>query len=107
MPLYDYRCTACGAVTTVFTRSFSDSVDPVCQSCGRREMSRMLSTFAHLGRKAPGSSSGMDEYSDARSIGQHVEERLHRMGVDMPPEAREAIDAARGGAMPAGLDADA
>ena len=106
MPLYDYRCAACNAVTTVLTRSFSDSADPVCQGCGSRETARMLSTFAHPGRKAPGSSSGLDRYRDPQRIGRHVEERLHQMGVDMPREAREAIDAARGGAMPAALDGD-
>ena len=107
MPLYDYRCAACNAVTTVFTRSFTDSVDPVCQRCGSRETARVLSTFAHLGRNASGSSSSLDAYSDPQSIGRHVEERLHQMGVDMPQGARETIDAARGGAMPAALDRDA
>ena len=107
MPLYDYRCAACRSVTTVFTRTFSDTVDPVCHGCGSREMARMLSTFAHPGRRAPDSASSLDDYRDPQQIGRHVEERLPRMGVEMPREAREAIDAARGGAMPAALDGDA
>ena len=100
------RCTACNAVTTVFTRSFADSVDPICQRCGSHETARVLSTFAHLGRKASGSLSSLDDYRDPQSIGRHVEERFHQMGVEMPQEARETIDAARGGAMPPALDGD-
>ena len=105
MPLYDYRCTACDAVTTVLTRSVSDRVEPVCRRCGGTEMARQFSAFAHH-RSASAGTSTLEDHRDPRNIGRYVEDRFQGLGLDVPPEAREAIDSARGGHMPKELESD-
>ena len=45
MPLYEYRCAACGKRTTALVGSWS-SPDPDCPHCGKPELRRLVSTFA-------------------------------------------------------------
>lgn len=112
MPLYEYRCAECGAVTTVFTRAISVPVEPVCSRCGGARLTRMLSSFTHHrslnaihGETGPPvADASLDAYQDPRNVGRYVEESFHGMGVEMPKEAREAIDAAREGVVPKELD---
>ncbi|MBI4202947.1 MAG: zinc ribbon domain-containing protein [Chloroflexi bacterium] len=112
MPLYEFRCDACGQVTTVFTRSIGAPVEPVCSACGGRALRRALSTFA-IGKtvqqvhEAAGPTPRYpdnDFYSDPRNIGRNVEETFARHGMELPEKVRETIDAARDGAPPGGLD---
>ena len=54
MPVYEYRCSACGKKTEdlVLAGDVADYV-PECQHCGSGDLSRLLSTFAaHGGDKA-------------------------------------------------------
>ena len=112
MPIYEYRCASCKRKTSVFTRTMSDPDDLACSHCGGREMTRAVSSFA-VGRttqqvwessEEPGMYNSDDYYKDPRNIGRWTEKRMEEMGVDMPEEAREMIDAARDGTMPAPLD---
>jgi len=41
-----------------------------------------------------------DYYKDPRNIGRWAEKRLKDLGVDMPSETKEMIEAAREGKMP-------
>ena len=64
MPIYEYRCAACGEV---FARiqSITKSADPVqCPKCNSGETERILSTFA-----AGSSSSEPASYSGNASCG--------------------------------------
>ena len=45
-----------------------------------------------------------DYYKDPRNIGRWTEQRLEQLGVDMPSEAKDMIDAARDGTMPSPID---
>ena len=112
MPIYEYRCQACGTVSSFFTKSISTAMDPVCQHCHSRDMQRRMSSFSTgkytasgQGAYSPGSGdSPRDYYSDPRNIGRNVEESFDRYGVEMPDSVRETIDAARQGQLPKGLD---
>ena len=42
----------------------------------------------------------LEDYKDPRQIGRWTERKFKEMGVDVPPEAREMIDAAREGELP-------
>jgi putative FmdB family regulatory protein len=44
MPLYDFRCRACGHEFEVLVRPGDEP--PACPSCHKREIDRLLSTFA-------------------------------------------------------------
>jgi putative FmdB family regulatory protein len=113
VPIYEYRCADCGDVSTVFVRSPRASVDPVCTACGSRQLTRMMSAVARLrtdqdvldeyGR--PGQDGRpADGYRDPRQIGRWVEERFEQYGLDLPPETRDMIAAAREGELPGPVD---
>jgi len=45
MPIYEYRCGACGKRSSALLASYS-SPDPECPHCGKSELKRLVSTFA-------------------------------------------------------------
>lgn len=108
MPIYEYRCNDCGRLTSVFTRSVSQAVEPTCSHCGGKALERAPSKFAYhrteqqileqYGTPEPGA--GPDAYKDPRQIGRWVEKRFDEMGMELPSEARKMIDAAREGEFP-------
>ena len=110
MPIYEYKCDSCGALTSVFTKSINSLVEAVCGDCDGTEMKRMISSFS-MGKTAQsvhenstsGGSNYADYYSDPRNIGRHVEEGFKKYGVDMPQGVRDSIESARSGELPKGL----
>ncbi len=50
MPIYEYRCAACGRRSSALLPRF-DSEDPPCPHCGRLKLGRQVSVFATLGRE--------------------------------------------------------
>ncbi len=105
MPVYEYRCEVCGQKASFLARSFDAQVEAVCPDCGSREMRRLFSvvSFRFASRGAAGDPS-LDYYRDPSNIGRHAEESFKKYGVDMPESVRKAIDRARQGKMPEGLD---
>jgi len=112
VPIYEYRCAKCRRLTSVWVRSMNDTVPPKCEKCGSTELSRVMSKVAYhrttervWEESGPPSANPSDDYyKDPRNIGRWTEKRLEELGVDMPSETREMIDAARDGQMPAPLD---
>lgn len=45
MPIYEYRCDACGKRSSALLPRYS-SPDPACPHCGKSELKRLVSTFA-------------------------------------------------------------
>jgi putative FmdB family regulatory protein len=45
MPIYEYRCDACGKASSALLTSYS-SPDPACPQCGKPSLRRLVSTFA-------------------------------------------------------------
>jgi len=53
MPIYEYKCTACGHVTSVLKKSFT-AKKPDCEACGADKTEKVFSTFAaHSGSTRP------------------------------------------------------
>jgi putative FmdB family regulatory protein len=48
MPIYEYRCEACGKRSSTLLASYS-SPDPACPHCGKPALRRLVSTFATTG----------------------------------------------------------
>ena len=46
MPLFEFRCKKCGAVTEVLVRRAEDEVAVECSQCGSRRVDKMLSAHA-------------------------------------------------------------
>ncbi len=112
MPIYEYRCGSCGKVSSFFTRSITNPLEPSCIHCRSRDMQRRMSSFA-MGKTAQSflesygggtAPSSPEYYSDPRNIGRHVEQGFQRYGMEMPQSVRDTIDAAREGELPKGID---
>jgi len=48
VPIYEYRCEACGKRSSSLLSSYS-SPDPACPHCGKPALHRLVSTFATIG----------------------------------------------------------
>ncbi len=111
MPIYEYRCHHCKARFTVLLRSWSSTPETRCPRCGGAEAERVVSTFAyhrsvqdiHEASGEPSMQSSPDFYKDPRNIGRWTEKKFRDMGIDVPSEIREEIDAARDGQLPDSL----
>ena len=102
MPIYEYRCAECEEKFSIFTRSVSAKIDPVCDSCGSKNVHRIISSVSFRSTTGKGESSGY--YGDSSNVGRHTEDTYKKFGVDMPGSVRKTIDDARKGKMPGGLD---
>ena len=106
VPIYEYKCAACGVLTSVFARSVSSPVRAKCRGCGGKKLERAVSKFAvhrsegDVLRDYGSEPSRLEDYKDPRQIGRWAERKFDEFGVEMPQEAREMIDAAREGDFP-------
>lgn len=108
MPIYEYRCRACGTKSSFFTRSVSQQVSPVCARCHSTDMARLVGAVAyhrsmqtiHAESGEPSMHNSPDFYKDPRNIGRWAEKRFSEMGMDMPDSLKEKIQAAREGELP-------
>lgn len=105
MPLFEYRCGACSRLTELLVRSGGAPTKPECAHCGSRRMSRELSRVrrGRTNTDVAAESSG-DGVDDPRMLGRWVEDRFEQYGMEIPEGARDVIDAAREGDLPAPLD---
>jgi len=108
MPVYEFLCRSCQKKSSFFVKSFNQPLSPVCSSCGGTDLSRVFSSFAHHKSMADihaesGSpeNASPDFYRDPRNIGRWTENKFQQMGMEMPSQIRDMIDAARDGEMPA------
>ena len=109
MPIYEYRCSDCGRISSVFVRSASSASDPSCEHCGATSLTRVMSKVARLKTDADvldehGDGSGPGGVQDPRQIGRWVEKRFEQYGMEVPAETREAINRARAGDLPPAVD---
>jgi len=88
-------------------KSIGELLSPVCPACGGRELTRLISSFAyHKSLSTVHEESGQpdragpDYYKDPRNIGRWTEKRFKEMGMEMPSQVEEMIQAAREGELP-------
>jgi putative FmdB family regulatory protein len=58
VPIYEYRCEACGKRSTSLLPSYS-TPDPPCPHCGKPTLRRLVSTFATV---SSGDGGGADDF---------------------------------------------
>jgi putative FmdB family regulatory protein len=63
MPIYEYRCEACGKRSSALLPSYS-APDPVCPHCGKSELRRLVSSFATVRSGDGGDDFGGDDDFD-------------------------------------------
>jgi putative FmdB family regulatory protein len=73
MPIYEYACHDCRKIFQFFSKTMGTQKRPKCPQCGRRNLERLLSSFAPIGASKtrdkpsggeegePGSEAGMDD----------------------------------------------
>ena len=111
MPIYEYRCRKCEARSTFLAKSVNEPVSGTCSACGSADLERVISTFAyhrsiqsiHEDSGEPTMFPGPDYYKDPRNIGRWTEKRFKEMGMELPGEIKEDIQAAREGELPKSL----
>ena len=113
MPIYEYRCNACGRRVTLFWRSFSEveKTSPRCSFCGGEDLTRLVSRVAvarsedsRLENLAdPSSLAGLDE-NDPKSMGRWMRKMSREMGEDLGTEFDEVIDRLESGQRPEDIE---
>ena len=99
MPIYEYRCTGCKRKVTVLTLRVSETVEPRCDHCGSRELTRLMSRFAMVRSEDsrlddladPSSLDGLDE-SDPKSMARWMRKMGKELGEDAGDDFDEMVD---------------
>jgi putative FmdB family regulatory protein len=113
MPIYEYRCTGCGRKVTVLTLRVSEQVDPVCEHCGSRKLTRLMSRFAMVRSEDarlddladPSSLAGLDE-NDPKSMARWMRKMGKELGEDSSDLDEMADELEAGGGAEGEPDAD-
>jgi len=102
MPIYEYRCRNCDAVTGALVFSDADREAVRCRQCQGKSLDRIPSRFAHhrsegqrlrdLDTRTP---PGDSFYQDRRNIGLWSKKRAQQLGVDLGSDYDEAVERAR------------
>ena len=99
MPIYEYRCTACRRKVTVLTLRVSEAVDPVCEHCGSRDLTRLLSRFAmvrsedaRLDDLTSDAALGDVDERDPKSMARWMRKMGNEMGEDLGGDFDEMVD---------------
>jgi putative FmdB family regulatory protein len=98
MPIYEYRCQACGKKSEIITFRVSEEVSPTCQHCGGQDLNRMMSRVrvrlseeTRLERLAdPSRLGGLDE-NDPKSMARWMKTMTQEMGDDFEGEDVDAM----------------
>lgn len=106
MPIYEYRCQACGKRTSVFVRSMTAQVAAQCEHCGSRKLRRLISRVT-VARSSSGGPDNFDESmlgdideNDPRSVARFARRMRDEMGEDMGPDFDDAIEKMEAGEFP-------
>jgi len=107
MPIYEFRCQACGRRASILQRSISAPLNAACPHCGSTDLRRLVSRFAVVrGEDAlldqmddDSLLAGVDE-NDPRSVASWARKMGSRFGEDLGPEFDEMVERMEAGEMP-------
>jgi len=93
MPIYEYRCNTCKKRVSVLTLRVSEEVNPQCDRCGSKDLSRLMSRFATVKSEEarldalsdPRSLSGLDE-NDPKSMARWMRKMGKELGEEFSGE---------------------
>ena len=99
MPIYEYRCTSCKRKVTVLTLRVSETVEPRCDHCGSRDLTRLMSRFAMVRSEDsrlddladPSSLDGLDE-NDPKSMARWMRKMGKELGEDAGDDFDQMVD---------------
>lgn len=98
MPIYEYQCDHCRAVSGFLILRHDEAFAPVCKRCGSRELTRVLSRVnvrlseeTRLERLAdPARFGGLDE-NDPKGMARFMKEMAAATGEDLGAEEMDQI----------------
>ena len=93
MPIYEYRCNKCKKKVSVLTLRVSEAVNPECDRCGSKDLSRLMSRFATVKSEEsrldaladPSNLSGLDE-NDPKSMARWMRKMGKELGEEFSGE---------------------
>jgi putative FmdB family regulatory protein len=93
VPVYEFRCNACGATVSVFTRSINATVEGKCERCGSTDLRRLVSRVAVL---RPGAGVDLDNLdnldpNDPKAMAAWARQMQQEMGPEAGPEMEDMI----------------
>ena len=104
MPIFEYECQRCRAVSTFLVLKKDDETGVACKGCGSARMSKIISRVTYHRSEADrlsefdtGKPQGGEFYKDSRNIGLWAKKRAKEMGVDLGPKFEEIQESARTG----------
>ena len=109
MPIYDYRCGACGRRSSLFYQTFSaaENADPRCEHCGSPDLARLVSRVAvlkseesRLDDMADESALGDVDENDPRSIARWARKMGEQLGDEAGDDFKEMVDQMEAGELP-------
>jgi len=129
MPIYEFYCVTCNTVYSFLSRKVSPSNGPDCPTCGRKKLSRQISSFAAPGRaKEPGEGGGDDlpidearmerameslageaeriDENDPRQAARLMRKFSDMTGLEFKPEMKSMIERMEAGEDPEKLEAE-
>jgi putative FmdB family regulatory protein len=111
MPIYEYRCDACGHITAILVRTPGGAHDPKCEECGGAGMTRNVSRPGLIRSRGGAAETGSLQPANPREAIRQMSEMYNSSGTDpgrgfndvvrrveagdSPHELKEAIKEAR------------
>lgn len=108
MPIYEYRCNKCKKKVSILTLRISEEVNPECEYCGSKELSRLMSRFATVKSEEarldamsdPSNLSGFDE-NDPKSMARWMRKMGKELGEEFSgDEFDQMVEEMEAGNMP-------
>jgi putative FmdB family regulatory protein len=104
MPIYEYECQQCQAISTFLVLKKEDASRVACKGCGSKKMSQVISRVTYhrsesdrLAEFDTRKSPGEEFYKDSRNIGLWARKRAKELGADLGPKFDEIVESARTG----------
>ena len=100
MPIYEYRCEACGKISEFLILKAQDNFSPQCKRCKSKKMARVLSRVRVVRSEEsrmesladPSKWGGLDE-NDPKSMAKWMKRMGHELGEDVG-DVDEMVDEA-------------
>jgi len=104
VPIYEYECQECEAVSGFLILKKEDEKRITCLRCGGRKMSKVISRVTYHRSEADRLNEfdsqkpqGEEFYKDSRNIGLWAKKRARELGADLGPQFDEIVENARTG----------
>ena len=104
MPIYEYECQRCQAISTFLILKKEDASKVACKGCGSNQISQVISRvtyhraesdrLAEFNTRKP---QGEEFYKDSRNVGLWAKKRAKELGADLGTQFDEIVESARTG----------